>query len=186
MTSDTILCVDDEPYILDALKRLFFDSRILVLVANSAKEALGMLAEHEVKVIITDERMPGMSGAALLALVRMHYPDTIRIMLTGHASLDAAITAINRGEIYRFFVKPWNDNELLFAVQTALEKYNLEAENRRLLSIVRQQALDLKLLERQFPGISEIKRDEAGRIILSDISADELAKIIRECEEKYQ
>ncbi len=186
MTPDTILCVDDEPYILDALKRLFFDTRVLVLTATSGKEALGILSEQEVKVVITDECMPGMSGAELLELVRMHYPDTIRIMLTGHASLTAAIAAINKGEIYRFFMKPWDDTEFRFVVQAALDKYNLETENRRLLAIIRRQALDLKLLERQFPGIADLDRDEQGRIVVADISQDELEKIISECEEKFR
>jgi DNA-binding NtrC family response regulator len=186
MTSDIILCVDDEPYILDALKRVFFDKQVVVLTATSANEALQLLSEHEVKVVITDECMPCMSGAELLELVRLHYPDTIRIMLTGHASLTAAIAAINKGEIYRFFLKPWDDSELEFAVQAALEKYNLEAENRRLLAIIRRQALDLKLLERQFPGIADLDRDEQGRIIVSEITQEELERIIRECEEKFR
>lgn len=186
MTPDAILCVDDEPYILDALKRVFFDKPVMVFVAGNATEALELLEKQEVKIIISDERMPGMSGAELLEVVRKTYPDTIRILLTGHASLTTVITAVNKGEIYRFFIKPWNDTELQFAVQAALEKYNLEAENRRLLEIVRQQALDLKLLERQFPGIAELERDDEGRIVISEISQDELEKIVGECEERFQ
>lgn len=186
MTPDTILCVDDEQHILDALKRAFFELPFTVLVAGSAEEALEQLKKQEIKVVISDERMPGMSGAQLLEIVSKEYPATIRIMLTGHASLNAAIAAINRGEIYRFFTKPWDTLELGFAVQAALEKYNLEAENRRLLEIVRRQALDLKLLERQYPGISELDRDEQGRIVVTDVSPDELWRLVEECEKKFE
>lgn len=185
MIPDAILCVDDEQHILDALRRAFFDLPVRVLVAKSAGEALALLKGEEVKIIISDERMPGMTGAELLETVRQEYPDTIRIMLTGHASLSAAISAINRGEIYRFLTKPWDDLELRFAVQAALEKYNLEAENRRLLAIVRQQALDLRLLERQYPGIAKMERDEQGRIIAADVSPEELAMLVQECERLF-
>ena len=71
-------------------------------------------------------------------------------------------------------------------MQAALEKYNLEAENRRLLEIVRRQALDLKLLERQYPGISELDRDEQGRIVVTDVSPDELWRLVEECEKKFE
>lgn len=186
MTTDTILCVDDEPHILEALKRAFFDLPVRILLSPSAEAALDMLKEENVKIILSDERMPGMSGAELLEIVRKDYPDTVRIMLTGHASLDAAIAAINRGEIYRFFTKPWNDTELRFSVVAALEKYNLEAENRRLLELVRKQAVDMKLLERQYPGIASLERDELGRVIVADVSQDDLAAIVRECEKLYE
>jgi len=78
-----------------------------------------------------------MSGADFLARVKVRFPAVVRIMLTGHASLDAAIKAINRGEIYRFFTKPWDDFEVRFAVKSAVEKIDLEVENRRLLDIVK-------------------------------------------------
>lgn len=186
MTTDTILCVDDEPHILEALKRSFFDIPAKVLTASSGEEALELLRVHTVKVLICDERMPSMSGAQLLERVRQEFPHTIRIMLTGYASLDAAIAAINRGEIYRFFRKPWDDATLCFAVQAAIERYNLEAENRRLLELVRSQAVDMKLIERQYPGIASLDRDDQGRVIVSDISPDELKAIVQECERLFQ
>ncbi|HSW62634.1 MAG TPA: response regulator [Dissulfurispiraceae bacterium] len=186
MTPDAMLCVDDEQYIRDALKRAFFDLPVRVFVAANAQEALAILKREEIKIVISDERMPGMTGAELLEIVRREHPDTIRIMLTGYASLKAAISAINRGEIYRFFTKPWDDVDLRFAVQAALEKYNLEAENRRLLAIVRQQAVDLRLLERQYPGIAEMERDEQGRIIVADVSPEELAVLAKECERIFE
>ena len=106
-------------------------------------------------------------------------------MLTGHASLDAAIKAINRGEIYRFFTKPWDDFELRFAVKSAVEKYDLEEENRRLLDIVKKQALNMKLLEKEFPGITQLEYDEKGRIIIQDVPDGEIAQIVAELEREY-
>jgi DNA-binding NtrC family response regulator len=129
--------------------------------------------------------MPGMSGAEFLAMVRSRFPHVIRIMLTGHASLNAAIKAINKGEIYRFFTKPWDDFELRFAVKSSIEKYDLGEENRRLLSIVRQQALNLKLLEKEFPGITELEYDEKGRIIIQDVPNSEIEQIVAELEKDY-
>jgi FixJ family two-component response regulator len=106
-------------------------------------------------------------------------------MLTGHASIEAAMKAINEGEIYRFFTKPWNDMDIRFAVKAAIDRYNLEEENRRLLNIIRQQALNIKLLERQFPGISKLDRDENGRIIVPDMSENEMAQIVAKCEREF-
>jgi YD repeat-containing protein len=106
-------------------------------------------------------------------------------MLTGHASLDAAIKAINRGEIYRFFMKPWNDLELRFAVKSAVEKFDLERENQRLLDIVRRQALNLILIEKEFPGITQLEYDEKGRIIIQDVPDGEIAQIVAELEREY-
>ena len=129
--------------------------------------------------------MPGMSGADFLAKVSSRFPSVVRIMLTGHASLSAAIRAINNGEIYRFFTKPWDDFELRFAVKSAVEKYDLEEENRRLLDIVKKQALNMKLLEKEFPGITQLEYDEKGRIIIQDVPDGEIAQIMAELEGEY-
>jgi FixJ family two-component response regulator len=107
------------------------------------------------------------------------------MMLTGHASLASAIKAINKGEIYRFFTKPWDDFELRFAIKSAIEKFDLEEENRRLLDIVRKQALNLKLLEKEFPGITELEYDEKGRIIIQDVSDEEVVQIMAQLEKEY-
>ena len=113
-------------------------------------------------------------------------PQTVRILLTGHATLDAAMRAVNMGEIYRFFSKPWDDTQLRFALLSAIEKYDLEAENSRLLATVKNQALEIRVLEKRYPGITRVQRNAKGTFVLPDISDDELAKIIEECEtEKF-
>lgn len=180
--TSAILIVDDEPGLIKALKRSFIDDPVYIYTADNAMEGLALLAAHKIKVVISDEMMPGMSGAEFLAKVSSRLPQVIRIMLTGHASLNAAIKAINKGEIYRFFTKPWDDFELRFAVKSSIEKYDLEEENRRLLSIVRQQALNLKLLEKEFPGITQLRYDEKGRIIVQDAPDAEIEQIVADLE----
>jgi DNA-binding NtrC family response regulator len=103
-------------------------------------------------------------------------------MLTGNACLQSAMRAVNSGEIYRFFTKPWNDTELKLAILSALDKYDLEKENRRLLHTVRQQSRELRYLERNHPGICELRRDEQGAIRIEDEPSDEeIARIIAQC-----
>ncbi len=118
-------------------------------------------------------------------MVKDRYPDIIRIMLTGHAGLDTTMKAVNRGEIYRFFTKPWNDYEIKLAIRSALEKYDLEQENRRLLSTVRRQAVELSLLARQYPGITQLDRDENGLIIVPDIPDEDYSEIVAKCEQEW-
>jgi len=186
METSNILIVDDEPSVIQALKRSFLDDPYNVYTAISAIEGLEILAANEIKVVISDEMMPGMSGADFLAKVRTSFPAIVRIMLTGHASLDAAIRAINKGEIYRFFMKPWNDLELRFAVKSAVEKFDLEKENQRLLDMVRKQALNLKLIEKEFPGITQLEYDEKGRIIVDDVSDEEVEMLVAQLVEEYR
>src|ERR1035437_9142856 len=178
---NTILLVDDEANVLSALQRALFEEPYEVLTATSGEDGLKQLISHRVKVIISDERMPGMDGSEFLSAVREKYPETVRIMLTGHASLESAMKAVNSGEIYRFFTKPWQELDLKMAVTSAIEKFDLEAENRRLLRTIRHQAVEIKMIEKQFPGISRLEKNTSGHIVLPDISEDELASIIDEC-----
>jgi len=180
--SNRILLVDDEPNVLSALKRALFDTAFEIVSATSGEQALETMKEQTFKVVISDERMIGMQGSELLSQVREKYPQTVRIILTGHASVEAAIKAVNQGEIYRFFAKPWNDNELKYAIRSAVEKYDLEAENRRLLATIKQQSLEIKVLEKRFPGITRVKKDGQGVFVLPDISDDEIRQMLEECE----
>lgn len=180
--NDNILLVDDEENVLKAIKRALFDEPFEITLAGSAEDALDIMKEESFKVVISDERMPAMQGSDFLALVKEYHPDTVRILLTGHATLEAAMNAVNRGEIYRFFAKPWDDTNLVFAIRSAIEKYNLEAENRRLLATVKDQAMEIKVLEKRYPGISRVEKDEKGIFVLPDIDDNEIAALIAECE----
>lgn len=179
---DTILLVDDEANVLSALRRALIDDPFDVITASSGIQALKIIESTEIKVIVTDERMIGMQGTELLAEVKCRSPYTARILLTGHATLDAAMKAVNEGEIYRFFTKPWDDTQLRFALRSAVEKFDLEAENRRLLATVKDQAMEIKILEKRYPGISRIEKDSRGIFILPEMDSAEIAQLIAESE----
>ena len=162
----TVLIIDDDTAIREMMKESFSKEPYTVLIAGSADEALFILSQEPVDVVISDEKMPGMSGSELLAAVRKKYPDTIRMILTGHADLETAIRAINEGEIYRFFTKPCNMIDLAITVRQALQHKELLEESKRLQKVVKQQSSLINDIEHQHPGISNVKRNADGAIIL--------------------
>jgi type II secretory ATPase GspE/PulE/Tfp pilus assembly ATPase PilB-like protein/DNA-binding response OmpR family regulator len=127
-----ILLVDDEANVLKALGRVFREENYRVLAAASGTEALEILAREPVQLIISDYRMPGMNGAEFLRRVKDAFPDTIRIMLTGHAHTNAVMGAVNEGAVYKFILKPWDDDDLRVTVALALEQHDLIQRNRLL------------------------------------------------------
>ena len=145
-SAPTILCVDDEPNILAALKRLFRPAGYRILTADSGPAGLLLLEAEPVNLVISDMRMPEMDGAHFLEQVRARWPDTVRLLLTGHADVGAIIEAINRGEIYRYITKPWDDNDILLLVRHALERRALEQEKQRLEELALRQNDALKAL----------------------------------------
>ena len=163
-----VLIVDDEPIITDMLKDVLSSEPYRILSAASAEEALDLLAQDQVDVLISDEKMPGMTGTEFLALARHKYPDTLRMILTGHASLESAIRAINEGEIYRFFTKPCNVFDLAITIRQALQQKDLMRESRRLLTMVKRQSAVIESLEKQYPGITKVRKDAKGEVILED------------------
>lgn len=138
-----ILCVDDESNILSSLRRLFRGQGYQVLTATSAMAALEILRHQAVDLVISDMRMPEMDGARFLETVREHWPQTVRLLLTGYADVGSILDAINRGEIHRYITKPWDDNDIRLIVRHALERQQLEHERRRLelLTISQNEAL---------------------------------------------
>lgn len=142
----TLLLVDDEPNILNALRRIFMPIGFNVLLAEGGRQGLDILATETVDLIVSDMRMPEMNGAEFLAKACSSHPDVPRILLTGHSELDAAIDAINRGQIVRYLTKPWNNMELVRVVQDALEQRNLRRDKARLESQVLSQFEALKEL----------------------------------------
>jgi diguanylate cyclase (GGDEF)-like protein/PAS domain S-box-containing protein len=121
----TLLLVDDEPSILSALKRLFRREGYAILTAESGKAGLELLACHDVGVVISDARMPEMDGGVFLGKVREMYPQAVRMMLSGYTDLKAVTTAVNRGELFCFLTKPWDDNELLETTRDAFRHFDL-------------------------------------------------------------
>jgi len=115
-----ILCVDDEANILKVLTRLLGAHGYEVLTAFSGNEALDILAKQPVDVIVSDQRMPGMTGWELFRITRDKYPQAVRIMMSGYADFDSLVNAVNEGEIFRFISKPWDQKQFLEMLQLAI------------------------------------------------------------------
>ncbi|MCL2013340.1 MAG: response regulator [Cystobacterineae bacterium] len=161
-----VLLVDDEPNIVNALKRSLSDEDYEVYTAHNGQVALELLKSQKVDLIISDQIMPGMTGVELLKLARLRYPDVARIMLTGNANLNMAADAINYGEVDRMLVKPWDETELKLSIQSSLEQTELNKKRRRMLSMLQEEVENLETLERSYPGISELEKDADGNILL--------------------
>lgn len=125
-----LLLVDDEPNVLKALQRVFRQENYLVATVPNAGEALRLMAQGAFHLVISDYMMPIMNGAEFLKQVKSLYPETIRIMLTGHADTGAVMGAVNEGAVYKFILKPWNDDDLRITVALALEQFDLLQKNR--------------------------------------------------------
>jgi len=140
----SILCVDDEPNVLKALRRLFRGSDYVVYLADSGTQGLEILAQQTIDLIISDMRMPHMDGAEFFTQAAMKYPDTVRILLTGYADIESTITAVNKGKIYSYCRKPWEDDELKSLVAKAIEEKRLREERVQLFEIIHRQNTELK------------------------------------------
>jgi signal transduction histidine kinase len=140
-----ILFVDDEPSVLNIMERLFLFENYEVLTAASGKDGLQKFEEIlPIHVVISDYRMPEMNGVEFLEEVYKRWPDTVRMILSGYADLDAVISAINRGHIYKFISKPWNNNEIKVTVSTAVERYFLHKKNMELTESLVQKNEELR------------------------------------------
>ncbi len=166
MHKHKILLIDDEQPILNALTRVFHNSSYELFTATSAEQALGFLERNNIDLIICDYQLGGMNGIDFLENISKDNPDIINILLTAHADLDMAIDAINRAVLYKFIMKPWNDNNLLITVRRALEQRDLIIENKRLMNEIKKRDIYIKQLEKESPGITDIKRDDSGNIII--------------------
>ena len=153
--SAAVLIVDDEPLILRTIERLLRRQRFKTHLANNGEEALKILDDHEIAVIICDQRMPGMSGAEVLSESYRRSPDTYRITLTGYTDLSSAQQSINEGNVNQFLTKPWEDDHLLGVVTQGAEAYRLVRENRRLREQAESRARDLEQANRQMQAANE-------------------------------
>jgi len=127
----TLLLLDDEPNVLNALRRVFAHEGYQLLTTTSAYEALEILAMHRIGVILSDERMPEMSGSAFFRRVKIIYPDTVRMILSGYTDLDTVAGAVNEGAIYKFLTKPWENDQLREHVRDAFRYHELIQERGR-------------------------------------------------------
>jgi diguanylate cyclase (GGDEF)-like protein len=162
----TLLLLDDEANILASLKRLLRREGYTLLAAHSPAEAFDYLAGHRIGVIVSDQRMPEMTGTEFLRRVKELYPDTIRMVLSGYTDLQSVIEAVNEGSIYRFLTKPWDDDQLRAAIREAFEQQELAQENARLTRQNREHTARLLEMNERLQALlgqksERIARDEA-------------------------
>jgi DNA-binding NtrC family response regulator len=129
--AQTLLLLDDEENILRALARLLRRDGYKILMTTRAQDAFELLAKHEVQVILSDQRMPEMSGTEFFSRVKDLHPDTIRIVLSGYTDLKSVTDAINQGAIYRFLTKPWDDEQLRQIIAQAFREYRQSKDKAR-------------------------------------------------------
>lgn len=164
-----IMIVDDEPANLRTLKRMFRES-YEVLTAESGAEALALLEQHNVALLISDQRMPQMSGIELMKQTVALRPQMVRILLTGYTDVGALIEAINSGLVYRYVTKPWNNDDLKLIVSRALENYEV-VKSKHLLE------MDNRRLRARLNRIADIAGDESGDGLTSRLAPDLLHSI---------
>ncbi|NNF98636.1 MAG: response regulator [Desulfobacteraceae bacterium] len=167
MDKAAVLIVDDEEMILDIIRSGLKDEDCRIITARRGEEGLEILKKNDVSLVISDQKMPGLSGTAFLKKVRQLYPDMLTIILTGYADLQLALEAINTAGVYKFMTKPINLVELRVTVRRALEFRQLLIENNRLQNKIKAYEAKLQTLEKQHPGITRVERDTDGNVLLS-------------------
>jgi type II secretory ATPase GspE/PulE/Tfp pilus assembly ATPase PilB-like protein/FixJ family two-component response regulator/RNA polymerase subunit RPABC4/transcription elongation factor Spt4 len=174
----TVLFVDDEEGVLSAMRRIFMDENYQILTATSGEKALGVLETQLVHLLVSDHRMPGMTGAELLKTVKERWPETIRIMLTGHADVNSIMGAVQDGAVFKFITKPWNDEDLRLTVSLALQQYVLMHENRKLRELTRNQQQKIKT----YSGLFDENRGLMGKILVQEgvLKQEELERTSKE------
>jgi DNA-binding NtrC family response regulator len=174
MRKHVVLIVDDEEHILAALSRVLrAEDREIILAAN-VLEGLEKMKSAGADLVISDNKLPDGSGIDFLVKIRQLYPDTIRILITGYPDLESAISAINKGQVYRFIPKPWENDELKLTVKQALDYGAILRDNRVLLNIAKHQAELLRGLEKKYPAAAEDGGfDTMGRYIINEKKVSE-------------
>lgn len=177
MTERTILLVDDEENIVSALARLLRRDGYRILRALSGREGLELLAQNEVGVIVSDQRMPEMTGVEFLSKVKEAYPDTVRIVLSGYTELNSVTDAINRGAVYKFFTKPWDDDLLRANIEEAFRHHEMKLENARLARELKQANDELKLVNSEL----EARVEQKTREVMRNLNVLQVSQEILEC-----
>ena len=154
-----LLILDDEMHILKSLERTFMDEPYGICTAHSPEEALSLMDDKDIKVVMSDQRMPGTSGIEFLKHVKEKKPDTIRILFTGYADLNVAENAINQGEVYRLINKPWNEEDLKATIRQAIKTYDLSLEHQKLLHMFKIQNQSLKETNQQLTEVSAVQKE---------------------------
>ncbi len=164
MKEINVLFLDDEKNVLSSITRIFADEPYGVAFASNFTEAMNILAKEKIKVVLSDQRMPDITGVEFLHRVKLQYPDIVRILFTAYADLMAAEKAINVSEVYRFINKPWHAQELVSAVVGAMYHYDLVMENRRLFREMRSKNDELQLANLKLKALYDIQKEFSSTI----------------------
>ncbi|MFL5241693.1 MAG: ATP-binding protein [Gemmataceae bacterium] len=152
----TILVVDDEPDVVQSIQDLL-RLNYKVLGATRATEAIKIMESVEVQVVMSDQRMPEMTGVEFLRRVRDHHPDALRLLITGYADIKAVIDAINQGSVYRYITKPWDPDELQTIIHQATEQFDLLAERKKLLAELKSKNQELEEANTELQQANQLK-----------------------------
>lgn len=139
-----VVILDDEESILRSLTRVFMNESYGIFTTTDHQEALQIIENNEIKVVLSDQRMPLVSGVEFLSTVKLKKPDTIRILFTGYADIQSSQDAINKGAVYKYISKPWNDEELKNIIEDSIHRFDLAAENARLQEMTQNKMRNLK------------------------------------------
>lgn len=162
----TVLIVDDEVNVLNSLERTLRNEEYAVLTASSATEALDILQTKTVDLIISDLGMPEMNGFELLKTVKGRYPAVARIILTGQSDAPTVVRAINEGEVFRFFTKPWDNEEIKVSIRQTLKHFDFLRAAHKMMCRLKDQDRLIQDLERRHPGITKDAAEDV--FVLSD------------------
>jgi two-component system, probable response regulator PhcQ len=166
MSHRTILLVDDEEKILKAIKRTLRNEGYAIFTAIGGEEGLKLLEMRDFDLVVSDQHMPVMDGVTFLQKVKVEQPQTLTIMLTGAKEIGVAMEAINEAGVYKFILKPWDDDDLRVTIRRALESLDVVRERDVLRERVKSRDTLLKNLEKEHPGITQVEKDEDGFLIL--------------------
>lgn len=166
MHQRTILVVDDEEMVLKAINRSLRNENYDIFTALGAEEGLKLLEMRDFDLVMSDQCMPGMDGVAFLQKVKAEQPRTLTIMLTGETDIEVAMKAINEAGVYKFIMKPWDDDDLKVTIHRALESLDLTRERDNLRERVKARDTLLRNLEKEHPGITQVDKDDDGYLIL--------------------
>lgn len=163
-----VLFVDDEPNVLEGIRQNLRKAKFQVITTSSIDSAFEILANNEVDVVVSDERMPIMSGHQFLTVVYEKYPKTVRLMLSGQAKLEDVALAVNNGKIYKYLAKPTPPQKLITFIDEAISIRQTLLNGINNLQSATVAVKSMNDLEASYPGITKVQRDEDGCIIVDE------------------
>jgi DNA-binding NtrC family response regulator len=161
----TILVVDDEELFIEYIKSMLSGESYNVVTASNGKQGLEILKKQSVNLVISEYKIPLMNGLEFLEKVRIIYPDILTVMVTDQADINLAIKAVNEAGVYKFLLKPWDDIDFKNTIKRTLESLQVIKERDELIRKVKTHEATLKDLEKRYPGITKVEKNEDGYIL---------------------